>query len=696
YRYMITLRTAISELSRVGQTTAKRLFKLDIFTVEDLLWHLPFRYDEFGAVVPIGQVQAGQNACVVGRVELIQNKRSPRRRLNITEALISDDSGQIRVVWFNQPFVIKNLPVGSRVSLAGKVESDWGGELLHSPAYELLSATGTPIHTQGIIPHYHTTLDITQRQLRYLIKQVLPLAAKLEDWLPMELVNAYGLLPLAESLTEIHFPKNQARLARARHRLAFNELLFLQLQAQQSRSLVSHHKAVPIAFDERSTKALVTNLPFQLTDGQRKSAWQIITDLAKTKPMTRLLEGDVGSGKTVVAALAMHTVVKNGYQAALMVPTEILAQQHFTSLQKSLVGSGVRLALVTSSDRRSIVIGESDEISHKKNAVQTMVEEADIIIGTHALIQEGVNFSRLALVVVDEQHRFGVEQRQKLVNQGSGNTFPHLLSMTATPIPRSLALALYGDLDISVLRELPKGRKSILTKLITEDQRQKAYEFIRTQIKQGRQAFVVCPLIDPADTGGMKSAKEEQKKLQEEIFTEFKIGLLHGKMKSAEKEKAMRAFMQNELHILVATSVVEVGVDVPNASIMMIEGADRFGLAQLHQFRGRVGRGEAQSYCFLLSESNAPQTLQRLEAMVAHQSGFDLAKIDLELRGPGEVYGSLQKGFPELEIASLFDYEIMSEAKEAAEKLLRLSPDLSAFTLLQAKVGEFQANVHLE
>lgn len=708
---MLNLNTDITKISRVGATTAKRLKKLGLETVRDLLLYFPFRYDDFSAVTSIDNLEPGQNANVVGTIELIQAKKSLRKKISITEALVSDESETLKVIWFNQPYIAKNLRIGDKVSLAGKVEEDYGMIVMKSPAYEKVNlapilslARGEGnIHTQGLVSNYHLTANITHKQVRFLIKQVIGLSDKIIDWLPVEIIKNLKLLNLGEAIRKIHFPQNQKDINEARKRLAFNELFLLQLQSQIIKKDLKNSRAGKIRFLKKETKDFVDSLPFKLTNAQRSVAWDILRDMEKDRPMARLLEGDVGSGKTVVACIAMLNAALNGQQAVLMVPTEILAKQHYESAKK-LFGDSLSICLLTRSQfsifnfkflknfqNQNFKISKKDVLNYIKNG------EAKIIIGTHALIQEKVEFKDLGLVIIDEQHRFGVEQRKTLIEKsGNKKTTPHLLSMTATPIPRSLALALYGDLDISIINQMPLGRKKIITKVAGEENRGKAYAFIQEEIKKGRQAFVICPLIDISDKLGVKSVKEEFEKLDKTIFHDLKIGMLHGRLKAKEKEEVMRDFLDNKIKILVSTSVVEVGVDIPNATIMMIEGADRFGLAQLHQFRGRVGRSDYQSYCFLFSESRVPRTQERLGAMVNNHDGLSLAKIDLEFRGPGEVYGTMQKGFPELRIASLFDYELMKLAKDSAETFLEKDLGLQSAPLLKEKTKEWEKKAHLE
>ena len=682
------LHTPITQIDRVGKAMAAKLKILGIATAGDLLFHLPFRYDDFSQSLPISQLTAGSRVNIVGEIEMINNKRSFRRRLVITEALVSDPSGVVRAVWFNQPFLIRNLKVGDRISLAGKVEEEYGQPVMVSPVYEKSSSQA--LHTQGLVPNYSLTANLTQKQLRWLISQVISLAKTLTDWLPADILTNYKLMDLRRAIYAVHFPKSLVEAEAARQRLAFDELLRLQLRAQISRRRLKKMSACPVVFQAAATKQFVAGLPFTLTADQRRAAWTILKDIDRSEPMTRLLEGDVGSGKTVVALIAIYNTALNNLQSALLAPTEVLASQHFLSLSRLSAKTKLTIALLTANKCQ---LSGAEKIKRPELMRQIAAGEVDLVIGTHALIQEKVVFKNLALAVVDEQHRFGVGQRQALLKKNQ--PAPHLLSMTSTPIPRSLALALYDDLSLSIIKEQPSGRIPIITKIFAEEERSQAYEFMRQEITKGRQAFVICPLIDESDKLGAKSATAEYERLARDIFPEFKLGLLHGKLKSVDKEKVFQAFTRGQTDILVATAVVEVGIDVPNATVMMIESAERFGLAQLHQYRGRVGRGEYQSYC-LLSAAIADKAKDRLAMMLKFNNGFDLAKADLKFRGPGEVYGTLQKGFSELKVASLFDFVLMSQAKEAAQHLLTASPNLHDFPLIKEKLGEADKNVHFE
>lgn len=685
----ITLATSLAALPRVGPKLTKRLAKLGLRTVLDLLSYYPFRYEDYSTIIPIAKIKIGEQNTIRGRINLIANKRSWRRRMYLTECLISDETASIKAVWFNQPFITKLLRQGDEVFLSGKAEQGTYGLQFVSPTYEKTKKEQT--HTARIIPVYSTTENLTAKQIRYLVKIALPLAKSVPDWVPPEIIKQYKLIPLNRAIGAIHFPANHHELEQARERLKFNELFLIQLKTQGIRQKISQERAPSITFNEQRTKKFVGSLPFTLTPTQKQTAWQILKDLTRGHPMNRLLEGDVGSGKTVVATIAMLNVVANGYQAALMAPTEILAEQHYQTVSRLLGSQKIPVALLTRTARSF----NGKQLTQKELLSIIARGEVPVIIGTHALIQKKVRFKKLGLVVIDEQHRFGVDQRKHL-KQKADSLSPHLLSMTATPIPRSLALTLYGDLDLSAITELPAGRKKILTKIVPPEKRQLAYNFIRDEIKNGRQVFVICPLIDESDKLGVRAATAEYKKLSEQIFPDLAIGLLHGKLKTPEKERVMREFSRNTINILVATAVVEVGIDVPNASVMMIEGAERFGLAQLHQFRGRVGRAKHQSYCFVFTESGSDKTAERLSALVSAKNGFELAEYDLQFRGPGETYGVRQSGFPDLKIATLTDYELIQRTRAAAEQLFAIDQALSAYPALRAKLAKFSSNIHLE
>ncbi len=689
---MYSLDTTIDKLTRVGKTTARLLNKIEINNVLDLIYYFPSRYDDFSQIVKINQLVPNQAVTVKGKMVLINNRRSWKKKMVITEALLEDETGSIKIIWFNQPFLTKNLKIGDEVFVAGQVEFDNLGLQFVSPSYEKITSQKS-LNTAKIVPVYPLTGRLTQKQLRFLINLALQSVKLIPEWLPDKILKKHNLMPLVKALSGIHFPTDFKKLEKARYRLKFNELFLIQLQNQLTRRFLQKNKAVKIKFKEKEIKKLVHSLPFELTNDQKKAAWQILIDLENEKPMNRLLEGDVGSGKTVVASLAILNTILNDYQAVLMAPTEILAKQHFATIDKFLKNLSLRTALLTGSEK---LINDQETKKNKKEILE-MVKQGSInlIIGTHALIQEGVEYKKAGLIVVDEQHRFGVEQRKKLKEKNKNKKVPHFLSMTATPIPRSLALILYGDLDLSIIKEMPKGRKRIITRLVSEKNREKAYQFIRQEIKKGRQVFVICPLIDPSDKLGVKSVKEEFKKLDKQVFPDLEIGLLHGKLKASEKEAMMQDFKANRIKILVSTSVIEVGIDIPNATIMMIEGADRFGLAQLHQFRGRVGRGQEQSYCFLFAENGSPKTNERLSALVKSSDGFALAEYDLKFRGPGEVFGTRQSGMPDLKIATLNDLELINLTKNEAQQFFD-NYNLTDFPYLKTKLEKLKIIDHLE
>ncbi|OGF21229.1 ATP-dependent DNA helicase RecG [Candidatus Falkowbacteria bacterium RIFOXYB2_FULL_38_15] len=694
---MINLDSPIEILSKVGKTTAQRLQKLGLKTAKDLLFYFPFRHEDWSNVISVAKLSYGTVATCRARVELIKNTRSFFKRKNITEALVSDNSGSIKVVWFNQPYLAKTLKIGDEIFLSGKVDLDRFGLHLTSPSYEKINREGETTHTARIVPIYSVTENLTEKQIRFLVKLIIPLAEKIEDWLPKNIKAKFNLVDLKDALGQIHFPDNKFKLESAKRRLKFDELFLVQLRNTLVKINLLKTKAPVINFYEEETKKFVSSLPFQLTDAQRKAAWEILQDLENNHPMNRLLEGDVGSGKTIVAAIAVLNVILNGKKAIVMVPTEILAGQHFKSFCKLFDKLNIKIGLLTRSNKMmnyeiGILAHDGEE---KKLDLKFIINNSQLIIGTHALIQEGMEFNNLGLAIVDEQHRFGVGQRMAIHNKKEGIS-PHFLSMTATPIPRTMSLIFYGDLDLSIIDEMPVGRKKIFTKIVSHEKRHLAYDFVKQEIKKGRQIFIICPLIDPSDKLGVKSVKDEFEVLQKEIFPELSIGILHGKMKSAEKEEVMKNFLENKINILVSTSVIEVGIDVPNATIMIIEGAERFGLAQLHQFRGRVGRSGNQSFCLLFSGGEGSETMERLEALVNCNDGFALAEKDLTLRGPGEVWGTRQSGVLELKIASLADCKIAKEAKEAAEEIIKKDPELENFPDLKEKLSEFERDVHLE
>ncbi|MFA6422712.1 MAG: ATP-dependent DNA helicase RecG [Candidatus Buchananbacteria bacterium] len=679
---MWSLETKVSHISKIGKALISRLKYIEIETVRDLIFYLPFRYENYQHL-PIDKLRLGDYANICGTVEMINSKRTRFKRKALVEALISDDSGTIKLLWFNQPWVVKNIKVGQRLCVSGKVAGSDFDLYLSSPSYSQNESS----QKIGILPIYHLTAGVTQKQLRTLLKICLD-QIDIKEYLPKEIILAEKYLSLPSALKEAHFPSSDINTEKARQRLSFDELFFMQFASQLYKKQISALKSDSIKFDELLIKKFVNSLSFDLTIDQKKSAWEIIQDLQKTTPMNRMLEGDVGSGKTIVAFMAIFTVANNSKQSVIMTPTEILATQHYQSALK-LFGKKINIALLC----RAQKYFNGEKISESDLLAKIEKGEADLTIGTHALIQNKVKFKKLALVIIDEQHRFGVEQRQQLKQKAKSS--PHFLSLTATPIPRSLALIIYGDLDVSIIRQMPKGRKPIITKVVAPEKRKLAYDFIKKQIGEGRQIFVICPLIDPSDILGFKSVKEEFERLDKEIFPNISVGLLHGKMKSDEKEEVMKKFMENKIKILVSTSVIEVGIDVPNASVMMIEGAERFGLAQLHQFRGRVGRGESQSYCFLFSEADDENILKRLKYLESCNDGFELANFDLELRGSGSVLSTQQSGRMDLKIADIKDLSTTKKAQDWAKWCIERG-DEKLIDALRQKMGEMGFTSHRE
>ncbi len=715
---MISFFSPIEQVSGVGPILQKKLKRFGIKTANDLLFHFPSRYEDFSNLLSISQIKINQICTVRGKILDIKNVKTWKRKIFITEAIIEDKTSALKALWFNQPYLTKNLKIGEAYFFSGKVVSSKKGIYLSNPVYEkenlsqeTQDLTSNLVHTGRLVPVYPETRGISSRWFRSAIKYILEnLKSRIPDNLPEKILKENNFLPSEKALWQIHFPESEELVQKAKLRFSFEELFFIQLFVLRERNKLAQEKAAAIPADIDLIKRFVDSLDFKLTDAQRKSAWQILKDIEKPRPMNRLLEGDVGSGKTVVAAIAALNVARAGYQTAFMAPTEILAKQHFNGISKALQNFKLDIGLLTGkSDKFTSKKLKNDfiEISRKKLLEKSSNNEINILIGTHALIQDKVKFGKLALVVLDEQHRFGVEQRAKLCKRNAGKDgqiIPHLLSMTATPIPRTLALTIYGDLDLSLIDELPKGRKKVETKVISPEERKKAYDFIRKEVKKGRQVFVICPRIEKPEEGKKdvmgwseaKAVKEEYKKLSEEIFPDLKVGMLHGKIASAEKERTMRDFKNQKTDILVSTSVVEVGVDIPNATVMMIEGADRFGLAQLHQFRGRVGRGKYQSYCFLFTESPSANTKARLKALVNCESGFELAEKDLEIRGPGDFLGVKQWGIPDLMMSSLKDLNLVQKTRESAKEILQQDPQLKNYPLLQARLKNFRERIHLE
>jgi ATP-dependent DNA helicase RecG len=680
-----SLDSPVTVLPRVTPTLAGKLKRLGVNTVRDLLYLFPSRHNDFGKLCKVSQLEVDVEQTVMVDVWEAREVLLGGRH-KATEAVVGDDTGNVRVVWFNQPYLARRFKPGTSLVLSGKVSIFKDARQLESPEYELLQDGEELIHTGRLVPVYPLTQGLTPRTVRRLVKETLETwSSRIQDPLTETMRQRAGLLELPRAISQAHYPQDEESKAAARRRLAFDELFMMQLYVfSRRREWREAAGAVPLRRNQDILDALFSRLPFALTGAQEKALGEILKDMEKERPMSRLLQGDVGSGKTVVALAALLSTVANGYQGAFMAPTEILAQQHFNSISLILEGlprpasheNWFTFYLDPLPHPISVGILIGSHSSKQKREVQEMMAQGalDMVVGTHALVQQGVELPRLALAVVDEQHRFGVMQRASLRQKGET---PHLLVMSATPIPRSLALTLYGDLDLSVLDELPPGRQVIQTRWIHPNRRPDAYEFLRREVKQGRQAFVVCPLIDESEVLQTRAATTEFNRLSTEVFPDLSLGLLHGRMPFKEKEEVMARFQRGDLDILVSTPVVEVGIDNPNATVILIEGADRFGLAQLHQFRGRVGRGQHPSYCFLLSDSPSAVAKERLEVMERVSDGFAVAEEDLRFRGPGDFFGTRQSGLPDLRMARLSDQDILALARQEASTLLNEDHNLA-------------------
>jgi ATP-dependent DNA helicase RecG len=672
----------ITTLRGVSTSQAAKFKRLGVETVRDLLYFFPHRHLDYSQRKHISQLSEGEEQTIIANVWQAQVIMPGGRRS--TEAIVGDETGNVRVVWFNNPYLAKKLPTNSRVVLSGRVGLFNGRLVFESPEWELVEDKEL-IHTARLVPLYPLTQGLHPRQVRKLMKDVVDQWAwQVEDFLPAELRQRCKLLELPQALAQAHFPESETIKDRARVSLAFDELFLLQLGVL-SRKRDWQESQPGNAFKVKTAvrNTFVKSLPFKLTAAQQRVLGEILADLKQPRPMSRLLQGEVGSGKTVVATAALLVGAASGYQGAFMAPTEILAEQHFANVCQLLSRAGKAAAeeenlrsysgLLPRPLTLALLIGGISQA--RKQEIQQLITagKIDIIIGTHALIQEGVEFKRLGLAVVDEQHRFGVTQRSALRQKGFN---PHVLVMTATPIPRTLALTLYGDLDLSAIDELPPGRQVVKTKWLKPSQRDSAYAFLRRQVAEGRQAFIICPLIEESEAVQAKAAVAEYERLSGEVFPDLKLGLIHGRMKVEEKDEVMHRFRSGELDILVSTPVVEVGIDVPNATVMLVESADRFGLSQLHQFRGRVGRGQEQSYCMLLSENPSEIGRERLDIIGKIYDGFQLAEEDLRLRGPGEFFGTRQSGLPDLRLAKLSDVALLELAREEAIRLFEQDPTL--------------------
>lgn len=710
---MIQINASLQDIRGIGPKFLPKLKKLGLKTARDLLWHFPYRYEDWSEIVDIAALEPGDSKTVQGIIKKIETRNAWKRRMIITEAVIEDETGEVKAVWFNQPYIGKILRVGARANFAGKLVEKNGEFFLSNPTHELVGKNETK-HTARLVPIYPETKGLTSKGIRFILKSVLDEMEPVTEFIPAEILEELEMPEINTALQWIHFPADMIESEKARRRFAFEELFLLQLRNLRQKIARAKDKAPKIEFEIDDIQKILETLPFELTKSQKDSLWEILKDISKDRPMNRLLQGDVGSGKTIVAGIAAIIAGKD-YQASIMAPTEILARQHYKTITKFFPSFAGGIALIAGKECRVYYDKNLEtEITKIKLLKEIAKGEIKIVIGTHSLIQKSVEFKNLGYVVVDEQHRFGVEQRDTLLRNPSSREMPHFLSMSATPIPRTLMITLFGDLDLSLINELPKGRKEILTKVVAPENRMKAYAFIRGQVRKEDQVFVICPRIESSTNNesstntqtdlsfaeklqiDTKNVKEEYEKLSKKIFPDLKVAMLHGKMKSAEKEKVMKDFLEKKHDILVSTSVIEVGVDVPNATIIVIEGADRFGLAQLYQFKGRVGRGAKRSFCFLFTDSKTDKTKMRLESLVRAKNGFELAEYDLKMRGPGEFLGDAQTGLPDIAMRALQNPAILKETRDTAEKILPEDPELSNHPLLKQKLSEFQENIHLE
>ncbi|MEO8358381.1 MAG: ATP-dependent DNA helicase RecG, partial [Chloroflexota bacterium] len=660
----------LTVLQGVGPANATSLTRLGMQTLGDMLYYYPRRYDDYSQLKPIKNLFYGEQVTVIGTVQTVHTRPIRGGKASIVETIISDGTGSLRLSFFNQPWVGNRYKTGDAISVSGKIDQYLGRLVMNSPDIESVDIEN--LNTNRIVPVYALTERVTQKWLRRLMKQVVEYwAPSVADALPESVRSSAQVMPLSEALMQVHFPETQEKLKAARERLGFDEIFFLQMGVLRQKRDWKSVDARRFPVTDEWLAARLAGLPFTLTSAQQGALKDVRADFESGKPMNRLLQGDVGSGKTVIAAFAAAMVVDGGAQAAIMSPTSILAEQHYRSLTRLLAGESGALQ----QGQIRLLVGDTPEA--EKEVIRSGLAEGSvrIVIGTHSLIEEPVLFQDLQFVVIDEQHRFGVDQRAALRSKG---TNPHLLVMTATPIPRSLALTLYGDLDLSIMNEMPAGRQPVSTYVLRPQERERAFTLLRGQIKADKQAFIIYPLVEESEKIEAKAAVDDYETLSKDVFPDLRLGLLHGRMRPDEKDDVMLKFRDGKYDILVSTTVVEVGVDVPNATVMIIEGADRFGLAQLHQLRGRVGRGSDQSYCLLIPTHEDATENERLQAMSESNDGFVLAERDLQQRGPGEFLGTRQSGYASgLRMASITDVQLIEKARLEAQKLFEQDPDLS-------------------
>lgn len=680
------LRAPLTVVKGIGDRNAELLEKLELRTLEDLLFYFPRRYDDYTRLKPINRLEYGEEVTVIGQVKAINTRPIRNGAAKLTEAVLTDGTGTLRLTWFNQPWISNSYKAGDQVVVSGKLDQYLGRLVMNSPEIEELERDH--LHTNRIVPVYPLTAGISQKMLRRWIYQAVSFwSQRVPDFLPPAVRSALKLPDLGSALLQTHFPESQDMLELARWRLAFDEIFLLQLGVLRQKRAWQSLEARILEVSDEWLESFTAGLPFTLTGAQQTAIADLRADLRSGRPMNRLLQGDVGSGKTAVAAAAAAMVAQNNAQSAIMAPTSILAEQHYHGLTRLLALSTGENNPPLRPEQIRLLVGDTPAAEKEEIRAALISGEIKLIIGTHALIEDPIQFQDLQLVVIDEQHRFGVAQRSALRSKGSN---PHLLVMTATPIPRSLALTIYGDLDLSVMDEMPVGRQPIATHIVPPLERERAYQMIRSQVEQGHQAFIIYPLVEESEKDEGLAAVEEHARLQKSVFPNLKLGLLHGRLKPDEKDAVMRLFRDGEYHILVSTSVVEVGVDVPNATVMLIEGANRFGLAQLHQFRGRVGRGTAPSVCLLIPDHGDAEN-QRLAAMEETNNGFILAERDLDQRGPGDFLGTRQAGFAELRMAKLTDVHLIEKARTQAQALFQIDAGLTLpeHRLLAARLDEF-------
>ena len=672
---MAKLTDPITMLKGIGPTKAKQFANLNIFTLGDLICHFPRGYEDRTKLLPIEKLEPEKAACFKAMVMNTPRTAHIRKGLDLTKVQVADTTGRLNLTFFNNKYVSEQLQYGREYIFYGAVSGDFIGYSMTNPVFESLDSQ--PVTTRRVLPIYPLTAGLSNAAMLKAVRQALAICDTPPEIIPAEVRSAYGILSADRAYTAIHEPASMAEAEMAKKRLIFEE--FFVFSAGLSLMRASRAEKKTEAYQNLNLKPFLSSLPFILTGAQQRAIDEIVDDFGSGAPMNRLVQGDVGSGKTMIAAAAAYLTVNNGRQAALMAPTEILAEQHYQSLGRLFAPMGIRTVLLTGSltPKEKRLVRES-----------IAAGEADLIIGTHALLSDTTTFHDLGLVVADEQHRFGVAQRSKLSSKGND---PHLLVMSATPIPRTLALLMYGDLDVSIINELPPGREAVDTFLVGESYRARINAFIRKQVAEGHQCFVVCPAVEENEDLGIKAATVWAETLQKTVFPDLRIALLHGQMKAQEKEDAMASFARGEADVMVATTVIEVGVDVPNATLMVIEDADRFGLSQLHQLRGRVGRGKAKSYCILTSHNKNPETLQRLKALCKTTDGFKIAEEDLALRGPGDFFGSRQSGLPTFRVANLsYDLQTLKDAQTASAKWIDESgtSEREEAVALRSRIGE--------